>query len=113
MRLLRTPDERFADLPGFNYKPEYATVATGDGWDGRLRVGYVQVGPVERPVVLLHSEPNWSFLYRARCWLRLVSVWWRRIWSVSGARTSRPRWLITAMRGTSSGCARSPLTPRT
>jgi haloalkane dehalogenase len=65
MRLLRTPDERFTDLPGFDYEPEYASVASGDGDGGRLRMGYVQAGPAEGPVVLLlHGEPSWSFLYR-------------------------------------------------
>jgi haloalkane dehalogenase len=57
MDVLRTPDERFADLPGFPYAPHYAT--TPDG----LRVGYVDegTGPV---VLLLHGEPSWSYLYR-------------------------------------------------
>lgn len=60
MRVLRTPDERFADLPAFPYEPRYATVAD------ELRMGYVEVGPADgEPVLLLHGEPTWSFLYRA------------------------------------------------
>lgn len=57
MRVLRTPDERFAGLPGFPYRPHYAEV--GDG----LRMAYLDEG-AGRPVVLLHGEPTWSFLYR-------------------------------------------------
>jgi len=56
VKALRTPDERFADLPQFPYEPRYADV------DG-LRLGYVDEG--EGPVVLmLHGEPTWSYLYR-------------------------------------------------
>ncbi|MGI5274601.1 haloalkane dehalogenase [Nonomuraea sp. CA-218870] len=59
MRILRTPDDRFADLPNFPYEPRYAEV--GDG----LRMAYVETGPPDgEPVVLLHGEPSWSFLYR-------------------------------------------------
>ena len=57
MDVLRTPDDRFTDLPGFPYEPSYAT--TSDG----LRMAYVDEGsgPV---VLLLHGEPSWSYLYR-------------------------------------------------
>jgi haloalkane dehalogenase len=59
VKVLRTPDERFAGLPGWPYETQYAT--TSDG----LRVGYVDVGPRDAPVVLmLHGEPTWSYLYR-------------------------------------------------
>jgi haloalkane dehalogenase len=58
MKVLRTPEARFADLPGFGYAPRYADV------DG-LRLGYVETGPADgEPVLLLHGEPSWSFLYR-------------------------------------------------
>jgi len=64
MDILRTPDDRFADLPGFGYEPGYVEVPTGDG-SGSLRVGYVEAGPAGGPVVVcLHGEPTWSFLYR-------------------------------------------------
>ena len=54
---LRTPDDRFANLPGYDFAPNYVDVADG------LRVHYVDEGsgPV---VLLLHGEPTWSYLYR-------------------------------------------------
>jgi len=59
MKILRTPDDRFTDLPGWTHEPKYAEL------DGGLRVAYVDVGPAAaKPVVLLHGEPSWSFLYR-------------------------------------------------
>jgi haloalkane dehalogenase len=58
MEVLRTPDERFANLPGYGLTPHYVTV------DG-LRVHYVDEGPRgAAPVLLLHGEPSWSYLYR-------------------------------------------------
>jgi haloalkane dehalogenase len=63
MRTLRTPDERFAHLPGFDLMPRYAEVPDPDG--GTLRMAWVEDGPADGPVVLLlHGEPSWSFLYR-------------------------------------------------
>jgi haloalkane dehalogenase len=63
MRTLRTPDERFSDLPGFPYPPRYADVPDPDG--GTLRMAWVEDGPADGQVVLLlHGEPSWSFLYR-------------------------------------------------
>ena len=57
METLRTPDDRFADLPGFPYEPKYAT--TSDG----LRMAYIDEGSGPT-VLLLHGEPSWSYLYR-------------------------------------------------
>src|SRR5260370_4611480 len=58
MRVLRTPDDRFNGLPGFGYPPRY-----GDA--GGVRMAYVEAGPADgEPVLLLHGEPSWSFLYR-------------------------------------------------
>src|ERR1700746_296576 len=58
MKVLRTPEDRFAGLPDFGYPARYADV------DG-LRLAYVESGPADgEPVLLLHGEPSWSFLYR-------------------------------------------------
>ena len=58
MKTLRTPDERFVDLPGYDFAPHYVEI------DG-LRMHYVDDGPVNAaPVLLLHGEPSWSYLYR-------------------------------------------------
>jgi haloalkane dehalogenase len=63
MDLLRTPDDRFHDLPGFGLEPHYADVPSGDG--GTLRMAWVEAGPADGEVaLLLHGEPSWSFLYR-------------------------------------------------
>jgi haloalkane dehalogenase len=59
MRVLRTPDDRFVDLPDFPYQPRLVTVTDG------LRMAYVEAGPPDgEPALLLHGEPTWSFLYR-------------------------------------------------
>ena len=64
MNVLRTPEERFADLPGFGWRPHYAEVKT-DG-AASLRMAYIDEGPPgARPVLLLHGEPSWSLLYRS------------------------------------------------
>ena len=57
MKALRTPDERFAHLPGFPWQPRYA-----DTHDG-LRMAYLDEGDGPT-VLLLHGEPSWSYLYR-------------------------------------------------
>jgi haloalkane dehalogenase len=65
MKVLRTPDERFAALPGYGFTPHYVEVPTGDG-NGGLRVHHLDEGPPDasETIVLMHGEPSWSFLYR-------------------------------------------------
>ena len=60
---LRTPDSRFADLPGYPYEPNY--VDNLAGFDG-LRGHYLDEGSPESEDVYLclHGEPTWSYLYR-------------------------------------------------
>src|ERR1700677_3022908 len=63
MQTLRTPDDRFADLPRYDFSPHYADVADSEG--GTLRMHYLREGDPSAPVVLLlHGEPSWSYLYR-------------------------------------------------
>ncbi len=63
MEILRTPDERFLNLPGYPFKPHYVEV-------GGLRMHYVDEGAENAaPVLMLHGEPSWSYLYR-----KMISV---------------------------------------
>ncbi len=57
MKVLRTPESCFNELPDFPWQPDY--LETSDG----LRTAVIDegTGPV---VLLLHGEPSWSFLYR-------------------------------------------------
>lgn len=58
MEILRTPDDRFRNLPGYSFEPHYAEVAG-------LRIHYIDEGPRNAaPIVLLHGEPSWCYLYR-------------------------------------------------
>jgi len=56
VEVYRTPDQRFANLPGYDFEPRYAEV------DG-LRLHYLDEGEGD-PVVCFHGEPTWSYLYR-------------------------------------------------
>ena len=57
--ILRTPDERFTDLPDYPFAPHYHELSDG------LRLHYLDEGEASAPtVLLLHGEPSWSYLYR-------------------------------------------------
>jgi pimeloyl-ACP methyl ester carboxylesterase len=79
MEALRTPEDRFADLPGFPYAPRY--IDTLPGFAG-LRMAYVDDGPADarQTFLCLHGEPTWSYLYR-----KMIPVF-----TASGARVVAP-----------------------
>jgi haloalkane dehalogenase len=63
MKFVRTPDEQFQNLPGYDFKPNYQNVPDGEG--GELRIHYLDEGPKDGQIVLcMHGQPSWSFLYR-------------------------------------------------
>lgn len=63
MEFLRTSDDRFANLPGYEYSPNYSDLDDGEG--GKLCMHYVDAGPKDaEPVLLVHGQPTWSYLYR-------------------------------------------------
>lgn len=58
MKLLRTPEERFQNLPGYDFEAHYIDIS-------EIRMHYVDEGAGDaEPVLLLHGEPSWSYLYR-------------------------------------------------
>ena len=76
--VFRTPDEAFADLPGYGFDPHYAEV------DG-LRLHFVDEGQGD-PVVCFHGEPTWAYLYR-KMLPPLVGAWTRSPAASSAAFT--------------------------
>lgn len=79
---VRTPDDRFQNLPDYDFAPNY--VDDLPGYEG-LRVHYIDQGPQEaaRTFLCLHGQPSWSFLYR-----KMIPVF-----LASGARVICPDWL--------------------
>ena len=58
MDYLRTPDSRFERLLDYPFEPHYVEV-------GGLRMHYLDEGPADAaPILMLHGEPSWSYLYR-------------------------------------------------
>ena len=76
---LRTPDDRFTNLPDFDFPVEYVDDLAG--YEG-LRIARIDAGPRDaaRTFLCLHGEPSWSFLYR-----RMIPVFLE-----SGARVVAP-----------------------
>jgi haloalkane dehalogenase len=63
MKILRTPDERFVNLADYDFAPHYSHVQDADGTE--LRLHFLDEGPRgKKPVLLLHGEPSWCYLYR-------------------------------------------------
>ncbi len=60
---LRTPDDRFAGLPGYDFAANY--IDSLEGYEG-LRCHYLDEGPpdAEQTFLCLHGQPTWSYLYR-------------------------------------------------
>ena len=79
---VRTPDQRFEDLPGYDFAPNY--IDSLAGYEG-LRVHYLDEGPsdADRIFLCLHGQPSWSYLYR-----KMIPVFVE-----SGARVICPDWL--------------------
>ena len=77
MNALRTPDERFAGLPGWPYEPLYLQI------DG-MRMHYVDEGPRDAAVtaLCLHGQPSWAYLYR-----KMIPVF-----AAAGLRVVAPDW---------------------
>jgi haloalkane dehalogenase len=63
MAVLRTPESRFANLPGYAFAPHYVDLAKALGREGEARMHYVDEGSGQ-VILCLHGEPSWSFLYR-------------------------------------------------
>lgn len=63
MKILRTPDSAFAAIPDYPFAPHYTDVTDADGT--ALRIHHIDEGPRDAaPILLMHGEPSWSFLYR-------------------------------------------------
>lgn len=82
LKSLRTPDDRFQNLPDFNFDPHYASDLPG--YEG-LRVHYLDEGPKDaaQTFLCLHGQPSWSYLYR-----KMLPVFVSQ-----GARVICPDWL--------------------
>ena len=79
MKVLRTPDQCFAGLEGFDFEPHYGEIRDRDGTP--LRIHHLDEGPRDAsPVLLMHGNPTWSYLYRN--WLRPIAAAGHRVIAV-------------------------------
>ena len=63
MKILRTSNDSFENLAGYPFKPNYIEIWESE--DKELRIHYIDEGPIDaEPVLLMHGEPSWSYLYR-------------------------------------------------
>lgn len=104
MQILRTPDERFDGLEGYDFEPHYREVVADDGT--ALRYHFVDEGPREAaPVLLLHGNPSWSYLHRTM--IRGLAGRGHRVVALDlmglGRPTSRPNEPTTRWPATSTG----------
>ncbi|MEM7300906.1 MAG: haloalkane dehalogenase [Pseudomonadota bacterium] len=79
MTNLRTPDDRFEDLPGFPFAPNY--IDTLPGYES-MRVHYLDEGSGDETYLCLHGQPTWSYLYR-----HMIPVF-----TAAGGRVVCPDW---------------------
>lgn len=64
MKILRTPDTAFSNLEGYEFAPHYTEI-TDAASATPLRIHHIEQGPADAaPVLLMHGEPSWSYLYR-------------------------------------------------
>jgi haloalkane dehalogenase len=63
MTVIRTPDERFANLPDYPFEPNYLDIP--DEKFGKLRMHYLDEGPADGRIILLaHGQGCWSYIFR-------------------------------------------------
>ena len=63
METRKTPDKCFVNLPDYDFEPHYVTLDDDEG--GTLDMHYIEAGPANgQPVVMIHGNPTWSFMWR-------------------------------------------------